>query len=39
VSVVVGYPQLNLSEGINSENISSDKWPDDGATDPEPLQT
>jgi len=34
VSVVIGYPQLKLTAGINSENISSDSWPDPSQSQP-----
>jgi len=39
VAVVIGYPTLTLTAGTNSQNISSDLWPDPSQSNPDPLPT
>lgn len=39
VSVVIGYPTLDLTAGENSENIMSSVWPDPTVSDPEAVKT
>lgn len=38
VSAVIGYPQLKLTGAMNTEKVSSDKWPEDGE-EAQPLET
>lgn len=39
VSIVIGYPTLNLTAGENSENIESGMWPDPNVSDPRAVRT